>query len=311
MVEIHGRKLRIVECVGEGGSSFVYKVQDQKDGSVMAVKKMYAQSREQLQDAQWEAEVHRALDSPHVLKLIEYSINTVPSSPTTKEIVMLLPYYEQSLQSLLVYLKKQDKCLPERDLLQMFLGICKGLQAFHKHEPVWAHRDIKPGNVLLTPTNTPILMDFGSTAPARITVSTRAQALAVQELAAERCTPQYRPPELFDVATGAELDERTDIWALGCTLFAMAFLQSPFEMALSEFGGSIGLAVMNGKYSFPQRHGYSQGVCDLIRMMLTVNPKERPFIDKVIQTTEQLLRQGPTDSMSDSLTEENDTPAKQ
>lgn len=70
MVEIHGRKLRIVECVGEGGSSFVYKVrfvvlfgivmsqvQDQKDGSVMAVKKMYAQSREQLQDAQWEAEV--------------------------------------------------------------------------------------------------------------------------------------------------------------------------------------------------------------------------------------------------------------
>ena len=102
--------------------------------------------------------------------------------------------YQQTLQGLLFLMKKQDKHFPERELLQLFLGICKGLQAFHQHEPVWAHRDIKPGNVLLTPTHKPILMDFGSTAPARITVSTRAQALAVQELAAERCTPQYRPP---------------------------------------------------------------------------------------------------------------------
>ena len=86
------------------------QVQDLKDGSVMAVKKMFAQSREQLQDAQWEAEVsitsqplilllqvHRALDNSHVLKLVDYAINSVPSSPTTKEVVMLLPYYEVCL----------------------------------------------------------------------------------------------------------------------------------------------------------------------------------------------------------------------
>ena len=53
---------------------------------------------------------------------------------------------------------------------------------------------------------------------------------------------------------GMTLDERTDVWALGCTLFAMAFLQSPFELALGQFGGSIGLAVMSGKYAFPDDH---------------------------------------------------------
>lgn len=59
---------------------------------------------------------------------------------------------------------------------------------------------------------TPILMDFGSTVKARIRVENRSQALHQQDLAAEHSTMTYRAPELFDVKTGATLDEKVDIW---------------------------------------------------------------------------------------------------
>ncbi|KAJ1796304.1 Serine/threonine-protein kinase env7, partial [Coemansia sp. RSA 2399] len=88
----------------------------------------------------------------------------------------------------------------------------------------YVHRDLKLANVMLTDDlDTPILMDFGSVAPARITAETRTDALRIQDDAAEHCTMPYRAPELFDVQTGAELDERTDIWSLGCLLFALAY----------------------------------------------------------------------------------------
>ncbi|KAJ2398175.1 Serine/threonine-protein kinase env7, partial [Coemansia sp. RSA 2559] len=76
----------------------------------------------------------------------------------------------------------------------------------------YVHRDLKLANVMLADDlDTPILMDFGSVAPARITAETRTDALRIQDDAAENCTMPYRAPELFDVQTGAELDERTDI----------------------------------------------------------------------------------------------------
>ncbi|CAL1716456.1 unnamed protein product [Somion occarium] len=82
----------------------------------------------------------------------------------------------------------------------------------------YAHRDLKPGNVMIADDGTPILMDFGSAMKARVKVENRSQALLQQDIAAEQCTMAYRAPELFDVKTGITLDEKVDIWSLGCTL---------------------------------------------------------------------------------------------
>ncbi|KAF9907520.1 hypothetical protein BX616_000391 [Lobosporangium transversale] len=77
----------------------------------------------------------------------------------------------------------------------------------------FAHRDIKPANVLIADDGqTPVLMDFGSMARARVKIQTRQQALYEQDLAAEQCSMPYRAPELFDVKTGTTLDEKVDIW---------------------------------------------------------------------------------------------------
>ncbi|KAH9930023.1 Pkinase-domain-containing protein [Fomitopsis serialis] len=154
----------------------------------------------------------------------------------------------------------------------------------------YAHRDMKPGNVMIADDGSPVLMDFGSAMKARIKIENRSQALLQQDLAAEQCTMAYRAPELFDVKTGITLDEKVDIWSLGCTLFALAYSHSPFEnMQTTEQGGSIAMAVMNAQYKHPQS-AYSQGLKNLIDSMLKVSPSERPDIYQVIEMTDKVLQ---------------------
>ncbi|KAI0787851.1 Pkinase-domain-containing protein [Fomes fomentarius] len=154
----------------------------------------------------------------------------------------------------------------------------------------YAHRDLKPGNVMISDDGQPILMDFGSTTKARIKIENRSQALLQQDIAAEQSTMAYRAPELFDVKTGITLDEKVDIWSLGCTLFALAYSHSPFEnMQTTEQGGSIAMAVMGAQYKHPPS-AYTQGLRDLIDCTLKVNPKDRPDIHEVIRRTDQVLQ---------------------
>ncbi|KAJ7928764.1 protein kinase [Mycena leptocephala] len=155
----------------------------------------------------------------------------------------------------------------------------------------YAHRDLKPGNIMIADDGAPIVMDFGSTVKARVEITNRSQALVQQDIAAEQSTMAYRAPELYDVKTDTTLDEKVDIWSLGCTLFAMAYSHSPFENTqITEQGGSIAMAVLNAQYKHPANSAYSQGFKDLVDSMLKVDPKERPDIHKVLEMTDRVLQ---------------------
>ncbi|KAL1851366.1 hypothetical protein VTK73DRAFT_9431 [Phialemonium thermophilum] len=185
----------------------------------------------------------------------------------------------------------------------------------------YAHRDIKPGNIMISDSGSdPILMDLGSVAPSPLAITSRAQAIAAQDAAAEHSTMPYRAPELFDVKTGAVLDGRADVWSLGCTLFACLVGRSPFEMRSDETGGSLSLCVLGGDWRFPDEkpgggaakkknvaaaaegaaaadgeYRISEPVREVVRRCLRVEPSERPDIDELIDMVERVIEELPED----------------
>ncbi|RDW77247.1 serine protein kinase-like protein [Coleophoma cylindrospora] len=164
----------------------------------------------------------------------------------------------------------------------------------------YAHRDIKPGNIMIDDDGEqPILMDLGSLAPSPTPITSRSQALAVQDQAAEHSTMPYRAPELFDVKTGSTIDTKVDIWSLGCTLYACLVGKSPFEMRSDETGGSLSICVLGGDWRFPDEgaggkkkannqtgqsedSGISESIREVVRKCLMVEPAERPDVDELI-----------------------------
>lgn len=60
-------------------------------------------------------------------------------------------------------------------------------------------------------------------------VPSRKEALAEQDRAAEHSTLPYRAPELLEVTAGRDLTSKVDVWSLGCLLYTMAYLETPFE----------------------------------------------------------------------------------
>ncbi|KAF8688743.1 hypothetical protein HU200_042222 [Digitaria exilis] len=165
----------------------------------------------------------------------------------------------------------------------------------HSFDPPYAHNDVKPGNVLIThrkgkaPVAT--LMDFGSARPARKQIRSSSEALQLQEWAAEHCSAPYRAPELWDCPSHANIDERTDIWSLGCTLYAIMFHVSPFEYALGESEESMQLAIANGQLEWPAgpKPPYPDELRQFVIWMLQPQPVMRPHIGDVTLHVDKLI----------------------
>jgi len=136
-------------------------------------------------------------------------------------------------------------------------------------------------------------MDLGSVAKARIEIGTSVDARKLEETAAERSSMPYRAPELFNIPSQATIDERTDVWSLGCLLYALCFFKSPYDI-VHERGDSVALAIVSGKSHIPDDSPFSNDLHDLIRDILIVDPKERPFIQDVLIKVKALeaMKQG-------------------
>ncbi|CAG8463581.1 1674_t:CDS:2 [Acaulospora morrowiae] len=328
IIHINRRTFKVIKLLAEGGFSFVYLVQDASTGRFYALKKIRCPiGSDSVKNAMKEVEMYKLFQHENIIKVIDTCV--VQDKDGGKIVYIFLPYYKSgNLQDAINNNLVHESHFEEKNMLKVFRGICSAVQILHKYRfpcvpkrsenadgnhklpngtvtensilvqatqndddiVPFAHRDIKPGNVLLSDDmQTPILMDFGSLIRARIKIENRNQALMQQDLASEHSTMPYRAPELLDVNTNTELNEKVDIWSLGCTLYAMAYGKSPFENSLSEQGGSIRLAVLSNQFKFPEQDRYSQEFRDLISFMLKVDPKQRPDIDQVIERVDGLL----------------------
>jgi len=282
VVRLNNRRLLIRKTLGEGGFSYVYLVKDMNDKQAYALKKMLCQTDELLETGKREIQILEKFSHANILHIVDHAIVQSRTVVGAKEVLMLLPFHKRgSLQDMLDSQRKRYglQCttspFTEKEVLEMFRGICNGVSAFHQHDPPLAIRDLKPGNVLLSDKGHPVLLDFGSVSEARVNITTRKQALGLQEIAEQLCTPQYRAPELFNIPSEIVLDERADVWSLGCLLYALIFCRSPFEAATS-----VALAVQSN-VEYPQTT-FSPQTIELIQRMLVVDHTSRPFVHEVL-----------------------------
>ncbi|XP_012251739.2 serine/threonine-protein kinase 16 [Athalia rosae] len=291
-ITINGRKYIVREHLGEGGFSTVSLVEDTITHRKYAVKKITCHGPEDQRLALREIECHTMIKHPNVIECVD-SMHKGTADPVvnaTSQVLLVLPYYHKgTLASELERRAKTCDYMNPREVLGLFLQICEGLRAFHeaKPEPL-AHRDLKTANIVLDEGMTPVLMDLGSVAEARVKVCGAQTAQTLQDVAAERCSMPYRAPELFNVDSYCMIDERTDIWSLGCILYALCYFKSPFE-SVYERGDSVALAVISANITFPENAPYNEDIQNLILSMLKVNPMERPFIYSVIENTHDII----------------------
>lgn len=303
-----GLRVRLGEKIAEGGFSFVFEAFDDQTGNGYALKQIQCPEASMLNECRQEAAVHRATSHPNILALLGFSI--VDHSVA----YMLFPRMNRSLRAEInhrildapgdIYSSGRAPW-NEVDVLNLFLGIARGLQAMHNAH--YSHRDCKVENVMFEHANsirTPVLMDFGSAGPIREDISTRREVLALVDRAAQHTTMPYRPPELFDggVRPGDEPVDFTkvDAWSLGCTFFACLYGASPGEAEFSRSDGGLRivdcsqLKVLGGIPKLPAhcaaREWYSKDTLKLVEQMVVQARQKRPSVAQIMTQLETLIQ---------------------
>lgn len=192
----------------------VYKALDTRLQRVVALKfltKTDATTTDASKRFAHEALAAAALNHPNIATIYEYDEAPHPFSQERVAFIAMEYVEGMSLRQ-----KLAGGALPIDDVLSLTLQLSRGLEAAHQQGVV--HRDIKPGNIIITPTGTLKILDFGVAKSSRETSMTDA-AHIVGSVA-------YMSPEQI---TGDTIDERTDIWSLGVVVFEMLAGRHPFR----------------------------------------------------------------------------------
>lgn len=200
------------------GFSTVDLIENKGTGRKYALKRILCHSIDDQKIATEEISFYKKLRHPNIIELIDStfkgSADIVVNA--TSEAFLILPYYRRGTLHDHLTLKSFNKnYLSTKEIIRFFSGVCDGVKYLHDFtpEPI-AHRDLKVANVCLADDMTPILMDLGSCAIAKVQICGAQDAQKLQDLAAERCSMTYRAPELFHVESYCVIDQRTDIWVI-------------------------------------------------------------------------------------------------
>jgi Tol biopolymer transport system component len=215
----------IVSALGAGGMGEVYKARDTRLDRTVAIKVLpsHVAANPDLR-ARFEREA-RALSGfqhPHICTLYDVGREETPEGGID---YLVMEYLEgESLAT-----RIDRGALPTPEILRIGMAVAEALDRAHRQGVV--HRDLKPGNIILTRGGAKLL-DFGLAKERREAVAatvvtslpTRVQPLTAQGTIVG--TFQYMAPEQIE---GAEADARADIFSFGCVLYEMATGRRPFE----------------------------------------------------------------------------------
>eukprot|EP00210_Caulerpa_lentillifera_P000629 g608.t1 len=281
IVEVAERNFKVEEHLGDGGFAVIYRVRDLNSNENFALKHVIMNSEETKTALREEAKIMKKVQGhPHVISL--HSVAFGPEKDGQQDAYMIMDLCTESLFNLL---QKSNFKLEDSQITNVFLSVCKAVEFLHTQKHPILHRDIKVENVLRRPNGNWVLCDFGSARSKNSKHAAKAKNTQDEQQDINRTTtPAYRAPEMWDVMMGQKVDEKADIWALGCMLYLLCYGTLPFT-------GESQLEVMAGKSSFPKTR--SPRFSRIIAEMLNVEPSKRPSIEIVIALIETPLNQLP------------------
>ena len=212
-----GGRYELGEMLGRGGMAEVRKGTDSRLGRVVAVKRLRT---DLASDATFQARFRReaqssaSLNHPAIVAVYDTGEETASDGSGVAQPYIVMEYVAG--RTLRDIIREGRKILPER-ALEITSGVLSALDYSHRAGII--HRDIKPGNVMLTPSGDVKVMDFGIARAISDASSTMTQTAAVVG------TAQYLSPEQ---ARGETVDSRSDVYSAGCLLYELLTGRPPF-----------------------------------------------------------------------------------
>jgi serine/threonine-protein kinase len=210
-----GGRYQVGELLGYGGMAEVHKGRDLRLGRDVAIKMLrtdLARDATFQERFRREAQNSAALNHPAIVAV--YDTGEEVSSTGEKLPFIVMEFVNG--RTLKEVLAAEQRIQPRR-ALEMIADICAALEFSHRHGII--HRDIKPGNVMITQNGQVKVMDFGIARALASGATTMTQTSAVIG------TAQYLSPEQ---ARGESVDARSDVYAAGCVLFELLVGHPPF-----------------------------------------------------------------------------------
>ena len=280
---------KILGMVAKGGMGAVYlsehpslKGEDGKPIKLILKKLTIRNNKTVRERFEREARLLMKLQNPYVVHCFNYFIEGA-SHYIVEEFV--------DGMSLAGLIKKQVSLGPELSLL-IFLDACYALKYAHQQGIV--HRDIKPGNILISRQGAIKLADFGIAASEKgddLPVSRAGNDSAVADgltrSGVTLGTPAYMSPE--QITDSRSVDKRADIYSMGIMLYEMLTGDKPFPSTLSS---QTLEKIKKGKYIEPRTidKAIPRSICRIIRRMLKANPERRyQTVDPIIKTIKRYL----------------------
>ena len=251
-----------VELLGRGKFSVVHRTRRREDGRPVALKKVqvFEMGTSERTECMNEIRLLQSMTHPHIIMYLDCVMER-------NELTVVMELAEHGdLAGLIREAALTGVALTEAAVLRNFTQIADALKYMHERRVM--HRDIKPANVFITsvaPTSCVKLGDLGVgryfSSKTDMTHSTVG-------------TPYYMSPECIQAGGGGGgYDFKSDTWSLGCLLYELAALRSPFYREKINFY-LLGKRITSGTFD-PLPGGFSAQLRELVDSLLRVDVAAR------------------------------------
>ena len=202
-------RYEITQLLGEGGMSYVYKATDKQLQRTVAIKTLkpnYVEQEKFVERFKREAQTAANLNHPNIVQIFDWGIGDEP--------FFVMEYIEGNTLTSIIANKRT---ISINDILFIGAQVSSGLQAAHSKGLV--HRDIKPGNIMITPEGKVKVTDFGI-------VSLQNEESDITKTGSILGTASYISPEQ---AQGKPVSKESDLYSLGTVLYELITGKPPFE----------------------------------------------------------------------------------